>query len=57
MSTTAYPTPEAWQTDCPWEIVRDQETGAAVPCPPGWEALRPETRILLRQPAEPGRFA
>jgi len=58
VSTTAYATLEAWQADCPWEIVRDEETGAAVPCPPDWEALRsPETRILLRQPGEPGRFA
>ncbi len=58
MTATVYDTLAAWRADCPWEIAHDEETGAAVPWPPGWEAVRtPETRILLRQPAEPGRFA
>jgi hypothetical protein len=59
MNAAGYDTLEAWRADCPWEIVEDEETGAGLPRPPGWETLHaPETRILLRQhDALPGRFA
>ncbi|GAA3684892.1 hypothetical protein GCM10022224_057010 [Nonomuraea antimicrobica] len=44
-------TVEDWQAASPWQIYHDQETGASLPVPPGWEGLLyPEVRIALRQP-------
>lgn len=50
--------PEEFQAGSPWKTVRDEETGAAILCPPKWKVLqRPEARIILRCPVGRGVFA
>lgn len=50
--------PEEFQARSPWRTVRDEETGAAILCPPTWQVLQhPGARIVLRCPVRRGVFA